>query len=272
MTDRRWELTRGARVHPAGGVVFSVWAPRLQELELRLQESGEARTVPMARDASGVFSTTVADAAVGQDYAYVVQGVERADPVSRWQPAGVSGPSRVVDPAAFAWTDRSWRGRALAELIIYELHVGTFTEAGTFDAVIEHLPALRQLGVTAIEIMPVAEFPGTRNWGYDGVCPYAPQSTYGGPDGLRRLVDAAHAADLGVLLDVVYNHLGPEGNHLGVYAPYFTDTYRTPWGDALNFDGADSDEVRPVLRGQRPVLDHRVSHGRTSPRRSACVL
>ena len=152
-----------------------------------------------------------------------------------------------MDPAAFHWTDAAWRGLEAADLLIYELHVGTFTPAGTFDGVIDRLPALRDLGVTAIEVMPVAEFPGGRNWGYDGVSLYAPQSTYGGPNGLKRLVDAAHRAGLAVLLDVVYNHLGPEGNYLAEFGPYFTDRYKTAWGDGFNLDGPDSDEVRRYL-------------------------
>jgi maltooligosyltrehalose trehalohydrolase len=152
-----------------------------------------------------------------------------------------------VDPAAFRWSDAGWRGVETADLAIYELHVGTFTPAGTFDGVIERLPALRELGVTAIEIMPVAQFPGGRNWGYDGVSLYAVQSTYGGPNGLKRLVDAAHRTGLAVLLDVVYNHLGPEGNYLGEFGPYFSDRHRTAWGDGFNLDGPDSDEVRRYL-------------------------
>ncbi|MGH7804812.1 MAG: malto-oligosyltrehalose trehalohydrolase, partial [Candidatus Binatia bacterium] len=164
--------------------------------------------------------------------------------VSRSQPAGVHEASAVVDPRSFSWRDRDWPGLDLASLVLYELHIGTFTPGGTFEAAIERLPALRELGVTAIELMPVAEFPGGRNWGYDGVHPYAAQSTYGGPAGLARLVDAAHAVGLGVVLDVVYNHLGPEGNYLGDYAPYFTERHRTPWGSAVNFDDEESDEVR----------------------------
>jgi maltooligosyltrehalose trehalohydrolase len=156
----------------------------------------------------------------------------------------VHGPSRVVDPRSFRWTDGEWRGIPMSDYVIYELHVGTFTPAGTFDAAIAELPRLQALGITAIEIMPIGEFPGSRNWGYDGVSLYAPQSTYGGPDGLKRLVDAAHAQGLAVILDVVYNHLGPEGNYLDTFGPYFTETYRTPWGRAVNYDGAGSDEVR----------------------------
>ncbi|MFN2432448.1 MAG: malto-oligosyltrehalose trehalohydrolase [Gemmatimonadota bacterium] len=245
-----WSLERGAGVVP-GGVRFSVWAPAAERVDVRLRcgrAAGEHRLEPRPR---GVFEGTVAGAGAGDDYLFRLDGgPELPDPVSRHQPAGVHGPSRVVDPAAFAWSDGEWRGRETAELVLYELHVGTFTAAGTFRAAAERLPALRELGVTAVELMPVAQFPGARNWGYDGVFPYAPQSTYGGPEGLRRLVDAAHAIDLAVILDVVYSHLGPEGNVLERYGPYFTDRYRTPWGRAVNFDAAGSDEVR------RYVLDN----------------
>ena len=195
----------------------------------------------------GVFSAR-ADADPGTDYSYLLdQGPQRLDPVSRHQPGGVHGPSRIVDPAAFKWSASGWKGIATRELVIYELHVGTFTAAGTFDAAIERLPHLRQLGVTAIEIMPVAEFPGSRNWGYDGVALYAPQSTYGGPDGFRRLIDACHQERLAVVLDVVYNHLGPEGNYLPEFGPYSSDRHNTLWGEGWNLDGADSGEVRRYL-------------------------
>jgi maltooligosyltrehalose trehalohydrolase len=168
---------------------------------------------------------------------------ERPDPASRYQPQDVHGPSAVVD-TDFAWQDDRWFGLSLRQYIIYELHVGTFSAAGTFDAVIPYLHELKDVGITAIELMPVAQFPGSRNWGYDGVCPFATQHAYGGPQGLKRLVDACHQQGLGVVLDVVYNHLGPEGNYFGDFAPYFTDRYQTPWGLALNFDGPHSDEVR----------------------------
>jgi maltooligosyltrehalose trehalohydrolase len=201
----------------------------------------------LERVGAAAFEGTVPDAR-GADYKYVLFGEgerrQLPDPVSRWQPEGVHGPSRVVDPQAFTWTDGEWRGIPMADYVIYELHVGTFTPEGTFDAVIGDLERLQNLGVTAIEIMPVAEFPGPRNWGYDGVHLYAPHSAYGGPDGLKRLVDAAHAHGLAVVLDVVYNHVGPEGNYLDAFGPYFTETYRTPWGRAVNYDGAGSDEVR----------------------------
>jgi maltooligosyltrehalose trehalohydrolase len=239
-----WRLERGATVLPDGGVRFSVWAPRVRRTAVVIGVGGECTAATLHERGEGVFEAVVHGLGAGTDYLYRIDGQERPDPVSRHQPRGVYGPSRVVDPAAFAWTDGAWRGREMAGLVIYELHVGTFTDAGTFDAVATHLADLRALGVTAIELMPIAEFDGARNWGYDGVHLYAPQSTYGGPDALRRLVDAAHRADLAVILDVVYNHLGPEGNHLGDYGPYFTDFYHTTWGTPFNLDGPNSDEVR----------------------------
>jgi maltooligosyltrehalose trehalohydrolase len=230
-----------------GAAVFAVWAPRQDELSVRLLGRGgaPAEELPLERGDDGLFTGRTRSARAGDDYFYVLEdGSARPDPVSRHQPQGVHGPSRIVDPGGFRWTDAGWKGLSLASAIIYELHIGTFTQAGTFEAAIERLPYLRSLGVNAIELMPVAEFPGTRNWGYDGVGLYAAQSSYGGPEGLRRLVDAAHAQGIAVVLDVVYNHLGPEGNYLSQFGPYFTDRYKTPWGQAVNFDGPDSDEVR----------------------------
>ncbi|MBP1726352.1 MAG: GlgB, partial [Deltaproteobacteria bacterium] len=180
----------------------------------------------------------------GTRYFYRLDGEsERPDPASRFQPEGVHGPSQVVD-SRFSWGDAGWFGLPLRDYIIYELHVGTFTGEGTFAAVVTHLEQLKELGITVLELMPVAQFPGSRNWGYDGTYPFAVQNSYGGPDGLKHLVSACHQRGLAVVLDVVYNHLGPEGNYLGDFAPYFTDRYRTPWGPAVNFDGAHSDEVR----------------------------
>jgi maltooligosyltrehalose trehalohydrolase len=239
---------RGAVLLGTGRTRFSVWAPVPARLELCLRRGGGVETVPLQRDDDGVWQAEVADAGAGTEYWYRIDGErDRPDPVSRALAGGVHGASQVVDPKAFAWSDGGWRGLAMADLIIYELHVGTFTPAGTFEAVIERLPYLVDLGVTALELMPVAEFPGSRNWGYDGVSLYAPQSSYGGPEGLRRLVDAAHRAGLAVLLDVVYNHLGPEGNYLRDFGPYFSDRYRTAWGEGFNLDGPDSDEVRRYL-------------------------
>jgi maltooligosyltrehalose trehalohydrolase len=193
----------------------------------------------------GTFEGEVIGVGAGAEYRYRLDGEEAfPDPVSRHQPQGVHGPSRVIDPSAFHWKDKQWKGMEMADHVIYELHVGTFSKTGDFAGVTGHLAEVKQLGVTAIEIMPVAEFPGGRNWGYDGVHLYAPQSTYGGPEEMRRLVSTAHELGLAVILDCVYNHVGPEGNYLGAYGPYFTETYRTPWGKAVNYDGADSDEVR----------------------------
>ena len=245
-----WQLDRGATVAPDGTVTFSLWAPRAEALTVRLLAPGgtEVRAeLPMARADNGVFSARApADVApVGSDYVYLLPGVgPRPDPVSRRQPAGVHGPSRIVASGDFRWSDDGWSGVPLAELIFYELHVGTFSPEGTFAGVAAKLPYLRDLGVTAIELMPVVTFPGERNWGYDGASLFAPHEAYGGPAGLRQLVDACHAHGLALFLDVVYNHLGPEGNYLQDFGPYFTDRYKTPWGAALNFDGPDSDEVR----------------------------
>lgn len=223
----------------AGGAELAVWAPRAERVEL---VAGGRRT-PLRRDTDGWARGPRPPA--GTDYQLSLDGgAPLPDPRSAFQPAGPHGPSRVVDHDAFAWTDAGWAGVALPDLLVYELHVGTFTPEGTFDAAVRRLDDLVALGVTAIELLPVAAFPGERGWGYDGVALYAPQHTYGGPDGLRRLVDAAHARGLAVVLDVVYNHLGPDGNHLAKFGPYFTDTYATPWGQALNFDGPDSDPVR----------------------------
>jgi maltooligosyltrehalose trehalohydrolase len=239
-----FELGLGARVEPDGSTRFRVWAPKAERLAVNVLTPG-ARAEEMQRGDGDVFEARIADVGAGSDYRYLINGeLARPDPVSRWQPQGVHGPSRIVDPGAFAWGDGSWKGIPPERLVCYELHVGTFTAEGTFAAVIPKLPYLRNLGVTAVELMPVAEFPGRRNWGYDGVHLYAPQSTYGGPHGLKSLVDACHREGLAAVLDVVYNHLGPEGNYLSDFAPYLTDRYRGPWGDAINFDGADSDGVR----------------------------
>lgn len=247
---KHWQLDLGACPLGDRAARFRVWAPRARTVAVRLMEpAGKpfplAATPLEARD-RGYFEATVPGVDPGSRYRYILDGEhERPDPASRCQPDGVHGPSQLVDPDAFPWTDHDWRGLQLEELIIYELHMGTFTPEGTFQAVIPYLEYLQnELGITAIELMPVAQFPGTRNWGYDGVYPFAPQFSYGGPDGLKALVDACHTQGLAVVLDVVYNHLGPEGNYLGDFGTYFTDRYRTPWGQAINFDGPDSDEVR----------------------------
>jgi maltooligosyltrehalose trehalohydrolase len=231
-------------------VRFGVWARRCARVAVHVLGPGPARLVPLVPAGDGVFAGTVEGVGPGARYLYRLDGrVDRPDPVSRSQPEGVHGPSAVVDPSTFPWTDGGWTGVPLRALVFCELHVGTFTPEGTFDAVIPHLAELAGLGITAIELMPVAEFPGGRNWGYDGVHLFAPQSSYGGPDGLRRLVDAAHGAGLAVYLDVVYNHLGPEGNYLAEYGPYFTDRHRTPWGEAVNYDGEDAAGVRRHVIG-----------------------
>lgn len=239
-----WRLERGATVE-GDGVRFSVWAPKAERASVVLYDGGKEREEPLDLAEPGVFETKVEGIGAGARYRFRLDGGDPLpDPVSRFQPEGVHGPSAVVDPDAFAWSDDGWHGLEMSDYLIYELHIGTFTEGGTFESAIERLASLRELGVTVIEIMPVAEFPGSRNWGYDGVDLYAPHHAYGGPGGLRKLVDAAHALGLGVVLDVVYNHVGPEGNYLGSYGPYFTETYKTPWGPAVNYDGADSPEVR----------------------------
>ncbi len=219
----------------------SVWAPIPEVVEI---ETADGRRHPMERDESGWWTSSV-ELAAGDDYGFVLDGDGPVpDPRSAWQPDGVAGRSRVVDHVAFAWSDAGFGAVPLADAVIYELHVGTFTAAGTFESAIERLGELAELGITHMELMPVAEFSGDRGWGYDGVDLFAPHHAYGGPNGLRRLVDAAHRLGLAVLLDVVYNHLGPEGNHLPRYGPYFTSRYETPWGDAVNFDDAGSHEVR----------------------------
>ena len=243
-----WSLSRGASVLPHGSVRFSVWSPKARQVRVSIETGDGARTLPLESFGGGLFTGAAAGIAPGTDYWYALDdGPLRPDPVSRYRPAGVHGPSRIVDPSGFVWTDQSWAGCTTADLVIYELHVGTFSPEGTFDGVLDRLPLLRELGVTALEIMPIAEFPGGRNWGYDGVSLYAPQSTYGGPDGFRRLVNACHRCGLAVILDVVYNHLGPEGNYLPEFGPYFSDRHQTLWGQGWNLDGPDSDEVRRYL-------------------------
>jgi maltooligosyltrehalose trehalohydrolase len=231
------------------GLEFKVWAPVARNVEMEALGGRHA----MTRDEHGFWRTDLRLAA-GTDYWFRVDGRDpRPDPRSPWQPAGVHGRSRTVDHGAFAWTDAAWQPPALESGVVYEMHVGTFTAEGTFDAAIARLDHVADLGVTHVEIMPVAEFDGARGWGYDGVDLFAPKHSYGGPDGLKRLVDACHARGLAVILDVVYNHLGPAGNYLEEFGPYFTDRYATPWGKAVNLDDAGSDEVR------RFILDNALS-------------
>ena len=240
-----WSLDLGATSQAGDAVRFRVWAPYAKTVAVRLL-GAERPPIPLQSDRHGYFEALVREVSPLTRYQYLLDGSkERPDPASRFQPEGVHGPSAVLDPNAFQWGDHSWYGLPLKDFIIYELHVGTFTHDGTFEAVIPHLNYLKEtVGITAIELMPVAQFPGRRNWGYDGAHLFAVQSSYGGPEGLKRLVNACHRAGLAVILDVVYNHLGPEGNYLSDFGPYFTDRYRTPWGAAINYDGPDSDAVR----------------------------
>ncbi|HZD18776.1 MAG TPA: malto-oligosyltrehalose trehalohydrolase, partial [Actinomycetota bacterium] len=236
------QTDRLGATHLGGGRTrYAVWAPGARRLEVVLDGRREA----LERGEGGLFAGEIDRSGPGTRYRLSLDGADPLpDPASRHQPEGVDGPSAVVDLGGFPWTDRAWRGLPLDRLAIYELHVGTFTSDGTFDGVIDRLDDLVDLGITAVEVMPVAQFPGERNWGYDGVFPFAAQDSYGGVEGLARLVDAAHDRGMAVILDVVYNHLGPEGNVLPDFGPYFTDRYVTPWGGALNFDGPGSGGVR----------------------------
>ncbi|MBU1223712.1 MAG: malto-oligosyltrehalose trehalohydrolase [Gammaproteobacteria bacterium] len=235
----------GAQLTPQG-VRFRVWAPGCDAVGLCIEDAQHAPALPMAPCGDGWFERVVAQARAGTRYRFEMNGGLRVpDPASRFNPDDVHGASEVIDAAAFDWQDVNWRGRRWDEAVVYELHVGTFSAAGTFDGVTERLDYLVGLGVTAIELMPVADFPGARSWGYDGVLPFAPDSRYGRPEELKRLVQTAHAKGLMVLLDVVYNHFGPEGNYLHVYAkPFFSERHHTPWGAAINFDGPGSRTVR----------------------------
>jgi len=245
MTTRRHDMPFGTRITP-DGVQFRLWAPGCERVGLCIAGVPHEPVLSMTACGDGWFELSVPDAGVGTRYRFEVgDGLRVPDPVSRSNPDDVHGASEVVDPAAFDWHDDAWRGRPWEEAVVYELHVGTFSPEGTFAGVIGRLDYLVELGVTAIELMPVADFPGTRNWGYDGALLFAPDSRYGRPEDLKALVQAAHAKGLMVLLDVVYNHFGPEGNYLHVYAKkFFTERHHTLWGAAINFDGADSRTVR----------------------------
>src|SRR5262245_18100100 len=233
----------GAVLSEDGRCRFRIWAPRSEKVQLHIVAPKDF-LVEMEPRQHGYHTAVVEGLGPGARYRYRLEnGKEFPDPASRYQPEGVHGPSQVVDPC-FPWNDKQWFGLPIENYVIYELHVGTFTPQGTFEAVIPHLDELAGVGITAIEIMPVAQFPGNRNWGYDGAYPFAVQNSYGGPNHLKKLVDACHSRGLAAILDVVYNHLGPEGNYLSQFAPYFTDRYQTPWGSAVNFDDAHSDEVR----------------------------
>jgi malto-oligosyltrehalose trehalohydrolase len=235
----------GAEVQPDGSVRFRLWAPAAKSVALSL-EGVKTSPLPLTPAGQGWFELTTSEAHAGSLYRFEIDGKTLVpDPASRFQPQDVQGPSEVIDPSAFPWNDHEWRGRTWEQAVIYELHVGTFTAEGTFRGVEQRLDYLRDLGVTAIELMPLSDFSGSRNWGYDGVLPFAPDSSYGRPEDLKHLIQSAHAKGLMVLLDVVYNHFGPEGNYLHLYAPqFFTDRHKTPWGDAVNFDGPESRTVR----------------------------
>ncbi|HEY9691032.1 MAG TPA: malto-oligosyltrehalose trehalohydrolase [Oculatellaceae cyanobacterium] len=223
---------------------FTVWAPELKEVAVKIT-APEKRLLPMQKDEAGYWKVTAEGISPGTHYFYQLEGdAERPDPASHFQPEGVHGTSQVIDHSTIQWSDDQWSGVPLEEMIIYELHVGTFTPEGTFNAIIPRLRELYEFGVNAIEIMPVAQFPGDRNWGYDGTYPFAVQNSYGGVEGFKRFIDACHQQGIAVILDVVYNHFGPEGNYISNYGPYFTATYNTPWGMAVNFDDKRSDGVR----------------------------
>ena len=246
MTYVKHDMPFGAAVTPEG-VRFRLWAPGTSGVELLLEKlNGREQTLPMTPLPDGWFEYVAAEAAPGDRYRFRLNDdLCVPDPASRWNPNDVHGPSVIVDPEQFVWRDNHWRGRPWEQAVIYELHVGTFTPEGTFRALRERLEYLAELGVTALEIMPVADFPGRRNWGYDGVLPFAPDASYGSPEEFKTLIQEAHQLGLMVFLDVVYNHFGPEGNYLYVYAqPFFSDRHRTPWGAAINFDGENSRTVR----------------------------
>ncbi len=246
----RWQPSFGAWPDDRG-FAFRVWAPGADSVAVALERRGgePIGEYPLDRQQDGTFAGRIEAAAAGDLYRYRIdQGVAYPDPASRFQPEGVHGPSQIVDARGFPWSDAGWSGVPLDRLVLYELHVGTFTAEGTFRGVIDRLPYLAHLGVTAIELMPVADFPGSRNWGYDGVALFAPARAYGSPDDLRRLVDAAHRLGLAVHLDVVYNHLGPDGAYLSAISPeFFTSRHRSPWGDGINLDGPGSAMVRRFL-------------------------
>ncbi len=234
----------GANYIGRGRCRFSVWGPFLNAMSLKV-EGPFQRIIPMEKDDAGYWNTAIENVYPGILYRYRLgDELDRPDPASHFQPEGVHGSSQVVDHSAFAWNEGNWKGIPLQDMIMYEIHVGTFSPGGNFDVMVSRLDDLLDLGVNAIELMPVAQFPGERNWGYDGAYPFAVQNSYGGPDGLKRLVNVCHLKGIAVILDVVYNHLGPEGNYLRDFGPYFTDRYRTPWGQAMNFDGPHSNEVR----------------------------
>ena len=226
---------------------FRVWSPLRENVSLKIV-SPEERLVPLQKDEEGYWSAKVENVPPGTRYFYQLDNdATHPDPASQYQPEGVHGPSEVVDHQRFNWEDQNWKTIPLEDLIVYELHVGTFTPEGTFDAVIPRIPELLELGINTIELMPIGQFPGERNWGYDGVYLYATQNSYGGPEGLKRLINACHQQGVAVILDAIYNHFGPEGNYMGEFGPYFTERYRTAWGFAINYDQAHCPGVRNFI-------------------------
>jgi len=245
VVQRDQQMKFGTQIIPHG-VRFRLWAPFCQSVSLKIYDLN--MVVPMQARPRGWYEVEVAEARPGMCYRFVLEnGHEVPDPASRFQPEDIHGASEIIDPRAFGWTDEGWGGRPWEEMIIYELHVGTFTKEGTFRAIIDKLDYLADLGITAIELMPIGDFPGGRNWGYDGGHLFAPDSSYGRPEDLKALVDAAHARRLSVFLDVIYNHFGPKGNYMGVYTPLMTDRYDTPWGAAVNYDAEGSTTVRDFV-------------------------
>jgi len=232
-------------VFTANGMLFRLWAPRQSAISLKIDDSPP---VSMAAGVDGWFSANIEGAHAGTTYKFILEdGLDVPDPASRFQPDGPHGASEVIDPETYAWRTTEWAGRRWEEAVIYELHIGTFTPEGTFRAVIDRLDHLQSLGVTALQLMPVNDFPGERGWGYDGVLPYAPHGSYGRPEDLKALVDAAHQRGLCIFLDVIYNHFGPDGNYLPTYAPLFTDKHKSPWGQGINYDGEDAQFVREFV-------------------------
>ena len=245
---RKHGMPFGAEIRSDASVRFRLWAPAAKSVNVMIEQP-IAQSFSMSALDAGWFEFVTDEVAAGARFCFQIDGEIRVpDLASRYQPADVHGPSEVVDPCQFDWQDGDWRGRAWHDAVIYEIHVGAFTQEGTFAAIERKLDYLVDLGISAIELMPVADFPGGRNWGYDGVLPFAPDSSYGSPNDLKRLVQAAHAKGLMILLDVVYNHFGPEGNYIRTYAPdFFTDRHRTPWGDGINYDGPGSPMVREFM-------------------------
>ena len=242
---RRHNMPFGAECREDGSVRFRLWAPAARQVDLCLGDADRPTRLSLGQVDDGWFQLITDEAEAGAQYSFRIDAREVPDPASRFQPRDVHGPSEVIDPTAFDWQDHEWRGRRWEEAVIYELHVGAFTPSGKFSGISEKLDYLADLGVTAVELMPVSDFPGKRNWGYDGVYPFAPDSVYGRPEDLKQFVQSAHARGIMVFLDVVYNHFGPEGNYLNSYAPqFFTNRHHTPWGSAINFDGDKSRNVR----------------------------